>query len=245
MPTAVLVHGGFHGGWCWKKVSDLLARDGWQVYAPSLTGMGDRAHLLSRDITFDTWAQDIASLIETHDLRDFVLCGHSAAGCVITKVADQLHDRIRHLVYLDSQVLFDGETFFDSISDSTLGPPVFRELAATGGDGWFIPASALNAEAFGVTDPGDQAWVDARLTPNPILPWEKAVNLSGNIEEVPRTYIRCEQWAFESFDRCITMAEADPAWHAERWDCAHDVMITDPEKVHNLLVRANSGYAGE
>lgn len=158
MPTAILVHGGFHGGWCWQKVSNLLVKDGWAVYAPSLTGLGDRAHLLAPSIGPETHVQDIVGIIENEELNGVVLCGHSAGGTVVTVVADRLPERIGHLVYLDAVV--------------------------------------------------------------------------------PKTYIRCERFDVDYGERMVGPFERDPGWHAERWDSVHDVMITEPEKVHEVLLRA-------
>src|SRR4051794_36628721 len=102
MATFVLVHGGSHGGWCWTKLTPLLRTAGHDVFAPTLTGLGERVHLLSRDVGLSTHITDITHVLEYEDLRDVVLVGHSYAGMVITGVAAQIPDRLRHLVYLDA-----------------------------------------------------------------------------------------------------------------------------------------------
>src|SRR5262245_36433174 len=104
----VLVHGANHGGWCWSRVAALLRAEGHSVYAPTLTGLGERAHLLSREITLDTFIQDIQSVIECEELSDVILVGHSFAGAVISGVADRIPELLEHLVYLDAVVLQHG-----------------------------------------------------------------------------------------------------------------------------------------
>ena len=109
MATFVLVQGAWIGGWYWKRVRERLQAAGHDVFTPTLTGLADRSHLLSRDINLDTHILDIVNLIQWEERSDIVLCGHSYGGCVVTGVADQLPDRIRALVYLDAFVLEDGE----------------------------------------------------------------------------------------------------------------------------------------
>lgn len=99
--TFVLVHGAWHGGWCWRRVADLLRTRGHRVFAPSLTGVGDRAHLFSKAISLQTHVEDILSVVETEELNDFVLVGHSYGGFVISGVADTLRERVSRYVYLD------------------------------------------------------------------------------------------------------------------------------------------------
>lgn len=134
MPVAVLVHGGFHGGWCWRKVRRRLTADGWDVYTPSLTGMGEHAHLLTPEIGLETHVQDIIGILETEELYDVVLCGHSAGGIVVTAVADRLPDRIGHLVCLDATVPESGQSLMDVLGDAQGVPAVFRQQAAEAGD---------------------------------------------------------------------------------------------------------------
>ena len=102
MATFVLVHGAWHGGWCWKKVAPLLRSAGHEVYTPTLTGLGERDHLLTRDIGLDTHIQDIVNVLEYEELTQVVLVGHSYGGMVVTGVAERAHERLRQLVYLDA-----------------------------------------------------------------------------------------------------------------------------------------------
>jgi pimeloyl-ACP methyl ester carboxylesterase len=100
--TAILIHGAHHGGWCWQRVARLLRKEGWEVYAPSLTGAGDRGHLLSEHVTLDTRVQDIVGLLEAEELDDVVVCAHSAGGMVANGVAERVGERISSLIMLDA-----------------------------------------------------------------------------------------------------------------------------------------------
>ena len=111
MTTFVLVHGGGHGGWCWKRCAQALRARGHEVYAPTLTGFGERAHLASPD--FETFVTDVANVVAFEDLHDVVLTGHSYGGMVITGVMDRVPDRIRHVVFLDAAVPEDGMSLWD------------------------------------------------------------------------------------------------------------------------------------
>ena len=102
MTTFVLIHGAWHGGWCWKKVSPILREAGHETYSPTLTGLGERSHLLSRDIDLNCHIQDVVNVLEYKGLKDVVLVGHSYAGMVITGVADRCPERLAQLVYLDA-----------------------------------------------------------------------------------------------------------------------------------------------
>src|SRR5437762_1451253 len=134
MSTYILVHGAWHGSWCWKRVRKSLQARGHDVFTPTLTGVGERSHLLSPQVNLDTHIDDVVNLIQWEELSDVVLCGHSYGGAVISGVADRVPDRLRTLVYLDAFVLEDGQSLHD-----TLPPPQRQlqiELAQQHGDGW-------------------------------------------------------------------------------------------------------------
>src|SRR3954452_9415811 len=113
--TYVLVHGAWGGGWQWAPVAERLRAQGHRVFTPTQTGLGERKHLLSRDITIDTFVEDIVNMLEAEDLRDVVLVGHSFGGISITGAADRVPDRIRHLVYLDALIVQGGQSVFDGM----------------------------------------------------------------------------------------------------------------------------------
>jgi pimeloyl-ACP methyl ester carboxylesterase len=113
MRTYVLVHGGGHGGWCYQPVARILRSKGHAVYAPSLTGLGDREHLLSPAVDLDMHITDIVKLLEFEDLRDVILVGHSYGGMVITGIADRATDRVGHIVFLDAATPKNGQSLVD------------------------------------------------------------------------------------------------------------------------------------
>src|SRR5262249_25595660 len=115
MATFVLVHGAWHGGWCWRDVAARLRRAGHDVYAPSLTGLGERAHLARPGIALDDHVQDVVALLQMEALSDVVLVGHSYGGMVVTGAADREAARIRRLVYLDAFVPESGRCVLDYV----------------------------------------------------------------------------------------------------------------------------------
>ena len=113
MATFVVAHGAWSAGWAWKKMRPLMRAAGHELWTPTYTGLGERAHLGHADVDLDTHIQDIVAVLETEDLNDVILIGHSYGGMVATGVADRARDRIRHLVYLDAFAPTDGQAVFD------------------------------------------------------------------------------------------------------------------------------------
>lgn len=232
-PVVIFVHGGFHGGWCWRRVAEPLRAQGWRVYTPSLTGLADRAHLLQPELGLETHVQDILGLIEAEELEDVVLCGHSAAGAVITVVADRVPTHLAGLLYLDASLPANGQSMLDFMGDSQGIPALFYAQAAEHGEGWRVPAGLpFDAAGFGVDDGADAAWVNRRLSAHPLAAFTDPVVLSGAGEAVARrTYIRCERFQIAHGEPLIARLEQDPRWHTERWDCGHSPQITAPARV--------------
>jgi pimeloyl-ACP methyl ester carboxylesterase len=215
----------------------MLVADGWDVYTPSLTGMGDRAHLLSPDVGLETHVQDVVGIVESQELTDIVLCGHSAGGIVVTAVADRIPDRIGHLIYLDAAVPENGQSLMDVLGDAQGVPDIFRKQAIESGIGWQVPPILFNAAAFGVEDSEDAAWLERRMGSHPLRAFEEPAVLSGGIDAIARkTYIRCERFPIDFGPRMVSRFDGNPGWQVECWDSAHDVMITEPARVRNALV---------
>ena len=162
MTDYVLIHGAWHGSWCWARVRSLLAAKAHRVFAPTLTGIGERSHLLSRDIGLDTHVADVTNLMIWEDFRDVVLVGHSYGGVVARHVVDQMPDRIRLLVYVDAFVPDNGKAVFDYLPDRGKS---FRDLAMADGDGWKIPPPPAR---FFAVNPVDADWVDRQCTMHPL-----------------------------------------------------------------------------
>lgn len=234
MPTAVLVHGTFHGGWCWKRVRQPLIAAGWTVLTPTLSGVADRGHLATRDIDLTTHIQDVLQLLEFEDLRDVVLLGHSGAGVVVNGVADRAPERIGHLIYLDALIAEDGQSVFDSLGQSEVA--AMMRASAADGDGWRMDPGVFGAEGFGVTDSADIAWVNSKLTPHPVKVLEQPARVSGAVQNVARTtYVRCEGFPLEFGPRNAAAFEASGAAAVQYWPCGHDAMITHPELVVDVI----------
>jgi pimeloyl-ACP methyl ester carboxylesterase len=230
MATYVLVHGAWHGGWCWNRETPLLRAAGHVVFTPTLTGLGERSHLLSRDITLDTYLKDIENVLFYEDLTDVILVGHSFGGTVITGVAERASERIARLVYLDAEVPRDGE------SDAGCLTPNMEDFvwqrARERGAGWlFTPSSVAN---FGVSDPADQAWADARLTAQPAATLTQLVRYGAAVEDLPRHFIACRPYEPLIAD-IRARVQQEPGWTYQELDGGHDVMLTQPRELADLL----------
>lgn len=239
MSTYLLVHGAWHSGQVWKRVVPLLAAAGHRVVAPSLTGYGDKAHLLGRDVGLDTHVDDIVDLIAAEDLTEVILVGHSYAGLVISSVANRVPDRIAHLVHLDAMVPEDGESAVDVL-------PVTQDLinlAESSESGWRVPPLPElppPSGLFGVTDPADIAWLRSMLSDHPVRCLRQPVRLDNPaMRTIPRTHIHCVLGRPDGFARRPVSALQPNGSPARVWELptGHDCMITMPAELTELLLR--------
>ena len=233
MATFVLVHGGLHGGWCWKRVLPLLRAGGHEAYAPTLTGLGERAHLLSPGITLDTHVRDILGVLIHEEIADAILVGHSMAGMVISAVADQAPERLAHLVYLDADVPRDGENDLDChTAAERAGWATWPRL---GDDAIAIPPMA---QPFGVTDEADARWVNAHLTPHPLRAFTDPVRLRHRDTFADRrTYIACTRPdGLRPPTPMAQRVQAESGWHYRELATSHDAMVTAPRELAELLL---------
>lgn len=228
-PPIVLVHGSFHGGWCWQRVVPLLAAAGHRVWTPTLAGLAERSTQGRAGIGLATHIEEIAQLLEYEDLHDVLLVGHSYAGMVLSGVAERQAARIRRLVYLDAFVPADGQAMFDFL------PRHFAEEwagAAQAGNGWGIPPPP--AEVFGITDAGDIAWVQARLTPMPLATHTDTIRLPGDqAAGLRRSYLWCRQSGV--LDATAARIRQSPAWDFRALEAGHDIMLTAPALLAQAL----------
>lgn len=231
----VLVHGTGHGGWCWRNVATRLRAAGHDVYTPTLTGLGERAHLLSPAIGLDTHIQDVVGVIECEELPKVVIVGHSYGGFVITGVCDRLRDRIEHAFYLDAPAPKDG--------DRNGGFRSFEELSQRAGpliDGLYMPARRESIPAFGIapTDTANTAWLERRLTPHPARTWIDPIRLkNGGSSGLPRTYVFCNQAGPESpMRRHAEQRRHDPTFRFRELPSGHDAMVTVPDETAKVLL---------
>jgi pimeloyl-ACP methyl ester carboxylesterase len=231
MTTYVLVHGAWHGGWCWQRVAKLLREKSHDVYTPTLTGVGDRLHLASPDINTTTQITDVVNLIKFYDLDDVVLCGHSYGGVVITGVADQLAERVRTLVYLDAIIPQHGKSMMDLTPE---GSAEHNQALADEIDGYSVPP--MTAEVFNVND-ADAAWVDAKCTNHPIGCFTEVISLTGNHATVSsRTFILAEDFEFDAIRNSYEKVKDDPAWNVMTMEGGHELMVDKPVEVANVLL---------
>lgn len=231
--TYVLVHGAWHGGWCWRDVARLLRAAGHNVFVPTLTGMGDRAHMMGRQINLTTHITDVANLIIWEELENVVLVGHSYAGHILPGVADRVKPKLRHLVYFDANIGRDGHAF--------LTPDVIAGRAKTAIDGYLLPAPAPDSALFGV--PADHPkfdWVKRHLTMHSLNCLSEVVRLpNGGDAGIPKTFIRCTKGRDPNApDPAAAIAKDKPEWTWLTLDTGHDAMVTMPEELTKILLAA-------
>ncbi|BAQ46666.1 alpha/beta hydrolase [Methylobacterium aquaticum] len=236
--TFVLVHGAWHGGWCWVRVADRLRAQGHRVLSPTCTGLGERAHLMSRAITLDTFVQDIAGTIAAEELTDVVLVGHSFGGLAISGVAEAMPERLRHLVYLDALIVEPGRSPFDGLAREVVAAR--RRAAAESSGGVSLPPPP--AVAFGVLDSADAAWLERRLTPHPLGTYESPLPIRGPVGNgLPRTYVDCTTPSYATLDRVKDWVRAQPGWNWRNLATGHDAMVSAPGPLADLLVELGRG----
>ncbi|MFL6795954.1 MAG: alpha/beta fold hydrolase [Xanthobacteraceae bacterium] len=229
--TFVLVHGAWHGAWCWRRVADLLEGKGHKVFAPTLTGLADKSHLLDAKTNLTTHVSDVVNLIKWEDLKGIVLVGHSYAGYVISAVAEQVHEAIGSIVFLDAFLPEDGESLAASASQ-----PVKEALTAAKAKGE-LTVKPVPASVFRVNDK-DRAWVDAKCTPHPIATMEEAVKLTGARDKIARkAYIRAKGYPSIPFDAVQAKLKADAAWKSFELTSGHDAMVDQPKELAEILIQ--------
>jgi pimeloyl-ACP methyl ester carboxylesterase len=250
MATYVLVHGAWHGGWCWRLVRAALEDKGHTVFTPTLTGLGERSHLLSPAIDLDTHITDVVNVIEWEELGDVILVGHSYGGYVITGVADRIKPRLRHAVYLDAFMPDDGESSA-SFRLKTLNPDataaeIAAEIArrkASANEQGGAPTHYTNLFDIPKEMTELYAWVERRITLHPVGSQIQPIRLrNGGSDGLPRTYILCagspEKTPF------MILAEryrGDPTWRVLELPTGHDAMVTMPGELAAMLMEVDSG----
>jgi pimeloyl-ACP methyl ester carboxylesterase len=233
MATFVLVHGGGHGGWCYQRVSRLLRSAGHEVHAPTMTGIGERSHLVGPHVDLSLHIQDIAAVLHYEDLRDVILVGHSYGGMVITGVGGMAPDRIGKLVYLDAANPKNGQSLAD-----VAGPVIEMARPAgrvVGGVELVLLPFPEAGMFYGVTDPADLAWMAGRLTGHPWPCFEQKLELrdEAGYAKIPQYHIVCTS-TLPTRDP-VLMADARAAGRLWDIDTGHDLMITEPQKVTEAL----------
>ena len=235
MRTFVLVHGGGHGGWCYKKLAPFLRAAGHEVHAPTLTGLGERKHLLRPEIDLDLHITDIVNLLEYEDLTNVILLGHSYGGMVITGVADRADARIGQLVYLDAAHPKNGESLAD-VSPGMMSMAKDEMRVVDGVELVLFPDSKA-IPYLGVTDPADFAWMKSKITPHPWKCFTQRLRLKDEaaVRRIARTNINCTaSLAMSTPER--RSGQLDGGRNFEI-DTGHDLMITEPKAVADMLLQ--------
>jgi pimeloyl-ACP methyl ester carboxylesterase len=239
MANFVLVHGAWHGSWCWQRVTSLLQQQGHRVHAVTLTGLGERAHLLSPAITLDTHIDDVISAIEVEEFHDVVLAVHSYAGMIGTAVADRLGKHLKHLVYVDAVLPKPGESWSSTQSAATQQQRLSAAQATTRFS--FPPP---DPEVFGLKD-ADHAWVKRRQTPHPGNTYQAPLSFDvQRVAAIARTFVNCTEPALATIEPSRLRAK-----DAKFWDGAwlpnskiveiktgHDPMISEPAALAKILL---------
>jgi pimeloyl-ACP methyl ester carboxylesterase len=235
MATYVLVHGSSSGGFIWRLVAKILRDAGHTVYTPTLTGMGERAHLMSPAVGLDMHIEDVVGVLECEDLRDVILVGHSYTGMVITGVADRALDRIGHIVYMDATIPRDGESQADviaqSMADAKADSKVIDDVLMA-----VVPGSMIDTMIRENLRKHGQEWMIAGIRPLPYYGCYETRLALRNPEAVlakPTTAVHCLQvpWVPKQYERMIA---CDNFWEI---DTVHGLMIAEPEKTAELLLR--------
>jgi pimeloyl-ACP methyl ester carboxylesterase len=236
MATFVLVHGATVGGWCWRWVAPLLRAAGHVVLTPTMTGLGERAHLASPSIGLDTHIEDIVNVLRYEDLTDVVLVGWSYGGMIVAGAADRAPERVGHIVYFDSDVPRDGD------SSAPRSTHAFRQkLADAHGDGWRVPPMSIGADRILLNglDDARRAWIAERWVPHPFVTWTQPISLTGAAAAIPTTYVRCTadyDPMNEDTMRQDARIRGEPTWRYRELAERHAAPFTAPEAVAGLLL---------
>jgi len=232
-PHFLLIHGAWHGGWVWNEISEILSYHGYSVSTPTLTGLGEKKHLLSSKITIDTFIEDVVNHIIFENLNNIILVGHSFAGSVISGVADKLKDRIQKLIYFDAVILKDGQKPFDIAPKELVKQRI--ELAKRFGNGISIPAPS--AEAFGVFDVKKSLLLEEKLTPHPLSTYQSKLTIKNKIGNgIPLFYIFCNNPVYKSLESSREVVRK-LKWPIFELNAGHDAMLTHPKETLNLLMK--------
>jgi pimeloyl-ACP methyl ester carboxylesterase len=236
MATFVLVHGAWHGGWCWVKVTRLLTDAAHTVYTPTLTGLGERAHLARPEIDLALHVEDVVAMLEAEELRNVILVGHSYAGMVITGAAARAPARIARLVYLDAFVPEAGKSLFDYLGPERAAEA--RTAAGAAGEGWRVPS--FPPERFGVTSARDTEWLKRHLVSHPLGTLEQPL-AAVPPAKIPRTFVYCSKPGMGPFEQFAERIRDDGKWKFHDVKTGHDAMVTAPGEIAKILMAEAKG----
>ncbi|MFT4204520.1 MAG: alpha/beta fold hydrolase [Chitinophagaceae bacterium] len=230
-PVFVLVHGAWHGGWCWQDISQNLRAKGYRVYTPTLSGLGEHKNTTTDNVNLQTHITDIINLIEMEDLRNVILVGHSYAGTVITGVADSIPERLSKLVYLDAMIVHNGESALSVQTEETQN--YMNRIIEQKQN---VPP--VSAENFGVSDTVKAKWVNDRLTPQPFNTFTQKLILKHKFgNNIPLVYIACVNPQLPVLEKLSKEAQNNSLWTYYTLNTGHDAMITMPKELSKLFIK--------
>lgn len=238
MATYVLVHGGGHGGWCYQFVAKILRAAGHEVYTPTLTGLGERRHLLHPDIDLDLQIADVVNLLEFEDLQEVILVGHSYGGMVITGVADRVPDRLKNLVYLDAAYPMNNQSLVD-VAGEMMRAAYESVQVIDGVELVLFPGKfpMVPGDYYGVTDPEQIAWMAPKLTPHPwkCFSQKLVLNNEARLRQIPVSFVvtAIQKQTLSEEEKAGAKALTEGRfWEV---DTGHDLMISEPEETARIL----------
>jgi pimeloyl-ACP methyl ester carboxylesterase len=229
LAVVVLAHGAWSAAWAWKKVRPLMAAAGHEFFAPTYTGLGERAHLASPDNDLETHIQDVVGVLTCEELRNVVMIGHSYGGMVATGVADRAPDRVARIIYLDAFVPENDQALVDFLL-----PQARQRLkdSVKAGDGWRVTPNPIPPD----TSDDDAAWVAKFRMPQSVRCFEQPIRLRAKLT-LPRSYIQCMRYADQGpFGQFATRAK-NAGWRRDELDSSHSPNVTAPGALMELLQR--------
>ena len=229
----LLIHGSWHGGWIWNDLRIKLIEKGFDVSCPTLTGLGERKHLISKKISIDTFIHDVENHITFHELENIVLVGHSFAGSIISGIADRMKSKIKLLIYFDSLILFDGETPFDTLPKQIVRDRI--NLSKLYDDGISIPAPS--PDKFGIFDIKQSKYLKSKLTPMPLSSFKSKLTLKNKIgNNLPLCYLKCNNPEYRILEYHRKRVE-ELGWSVYDLNAGHDAMLSNPHETINLFYK--------
>jgi pimeloyl-ACP methyl ester carboxylesterase len=233
--TFVFVSGAFAGGWIWRRVADQCEQKGHKVFAPTLTGLGERSHLLSKDVNLDTHIADVVNLIKWESLENVCLVSWSYAGFVGAGALESIGDRVSSIVWLDAFLPSDGQ----KVVDYSVGGPFAKivQTAVEKGEASFSPPPKFPPAAVSERD---QPFAQSKMTAHPVGTYVQPIKLSGALQKVAKkTYIRIPKFPQPSFDKALADCKADKSWATFELppDVGHMSMLDAPDRTSELILQ--------
>lgn len=229
--SIVLIHGAWHGGWCWDAVAPLLSARGHAVSAPTLTGLAEKSHLLAPDVSIGTFVDDVAEHLHGTDGDGIVLVGHSFAGTILSSLAERMPERLSRLIYLDALIVEAGIAPFDQFTPEVQASR--RRKAAETSGGLSLPPP--RPDMLGITDAALAAEIAPRLTPHPFRTFTDPAPFSGTVGAgLDCVYVQCVDPVYAPLAASRDWAQR-AGWPVHDLQSGHDCMLISPADTADLI----------